>query len=79
MKNSYRDDATALHDLVRDYEVHRDVYVDDEIFALQVVQGRIRFLRANSLRGIHSRFSTPQSSRLPFLNAMTWCAGTGPW
>lgn len=36
MKSSYRDDATALHDLVRDYEVHRDVYVDDEIFALEM-------------------------------------------
>lgn len=32
----YSDNPDALRALVRDYEVHRDVYLDDEVFALEM-------------------------------------------
>src|ERR1700716_3265291 len=32
----YRDDPAALRALVRDAEVHRDVYIDQEIFTLEM-------------------------------------------
>lgn len=33
---NYRGDAEAIRSLVRDTEVHRDVYVDDEVFQLEM-------------------------------------------
>ncbi len=32
----YRGNAEAVRNLVRDTEVHRDVYIDDEVFALEM-------------------------------------------
>ena len=32
----YTGNATAIRALVRDQEVHRDVYVDDEVFRLEM-------------------------------------------
>lgn len=34
--SSYRDNADAVKGLVRDREVHRDVYIDDEVFRLEM-------------------------------------------
>ena len=34
--NRYRDDPAALRALVRDDAVHRDVYIDPEIFQLEM-------------------------------------------
>lgn len=34
--NRYRDDPQALRALVQDDQVHRDVYIDDELFALEM-------------------------------------------
>jgi benzoate/toluate 1,2-dioxygenase subunit alpha len=36
MTNRYRDDPASLNALVRDAEVHRDVYTDPEIFTLEM-------------------------------------------
>jgi phenylpropionate dioxygenase-like ring-hydroxylating dioxygenase large terminal subunit len=32
----YRGNAEAVRNLVRETEVHRDVYIDDEVFALEM-------------------------------------------
>lgn len=34
--SAYRDNAEAIRRLVRDREVHRDVYIDDEVFRLEM-------------------------------------------
>ena len=34
--NRYRDDPDALRALVQDDQVHRDVYIDDEVFRLEM-------------------------------------------
>ncbi|MDB5401188.1 MAG: oxidoreductase, partial [Rhodopila sp.] len=36
MTSRYRNDGAALGALVRDSEVHRDVYIDPEVFALEM-------------------------------------------
>ena len=38
----YRTNAAAVRDLVRETEVHRDVYVDQEIFELESCAGTVR-------------------------------------
>ena len=32
----YNGNAAAVHDLVRETEVHRDVYIDQEVFDLEM-------------------------------------------
>ena len=34
--NRYRGDSEAVRNLIRETEVHRDVYVDEEVFQLEM-------------------------------------------
>ena len=68
MSNRYRDDPEALRGLVRDAEVHRDVYIDPEVFATRdgaAVRQHLGLCRprqpgAESGRLFHARRSATQ-------------------
>ncbi len=57
--NRYNGNAAAVHDLVRETEVHRDVYVDQEMFELEM-----EHLFANTWVYVGHDSQMPESRRL---------------